>query len=118
MLCSAVTCACKAAISAGTHPSPARAGTSVKATKMPVAIKDPRPGKPAMRHWLLCFSDRKPRLISLAVAVPLMSVLFGTAIVVRSSSLVCMLDSLQGRFVAFDPLQDLAESGAKRTPLV
>src|SRR5258708_471670 len=46
-----------------------------------------------MRQSLLPFAVRKPRLISSAVMLPLMSQLFATSIVALLNTLLCIFDS-------------------------
>jgi hypothetical protein len=64
-----------------------------KATTKPAAINDRRIVRLAMRPKLLSLPVRKQRLISLAVALPLIAVVFATPVVARLSSLSFIFDS-------------------------
>src|SRR5258708_14838729 len=74
--------------------SSACAGKGAKATTKPTAINDRRMVRLAMRPKLLPFPIREARLVSSAVALPLISVLFATPIVAQLSSLSCILPPL------------------------
>src|SRR5258708_18673930 len=73
--------------------SSACAAKGAKATTKPAAINDRRMVRLAVRPNLLSFPVRKQRLISLAVALPLIAVVFATPILARSSSLSFIFDS-------------------------
>src|SRR5258708_36001127 len=65
-----------------------------KATTKPAEINDRRMVRLAMCPKLLSFSVRKQRLIALAVALPLIAVVFATPMLARLSSLSFIFDSV------------------------